>query len=252
MRTTVLLLLLIGTLSAANFRLYLKDGSFHMVREYKVEDGRVRYYSTERSEWEEIPVELADLGKTASERAAKEEREQRDAAEQDAEDKAERELAREVGRVPIDPGVYWLNGKELSAFKQADVKLVKDKRRQAIKMITQIPFNGKGTMEIAGERSTNVIREPRPEFYFRMNQDERLILAKLEVKKGSRIVERVEILPVDRLFVENFDVIESFRRQFQDGLFKIWPVKDLLPGEYAIVQYTEGKGSPQVWDFRIE
>jgi hypothetical protein len=62
----------------------------------------------------------------------------------------------------------------------------------------------------------------------------------------------VEILPVDRLFVENFDVIESFRRQFQDGLFKIWPVKDLLPGEYAIVQYTEGKGSPQVWDFRIE
>lgn len=252
MRRLVILFLVGTSLLAANFRLYLKDGSHQMVSEYKVEGDRVRYYSTERSDWEEIPLDLVDLKKTATERAEKEERERRDAAEQDAEDKAERDLAREVGRVPIDPGVYWVNGKELTAFKQAEVKLVKDKKRQALKLITQIPFNGKGTIEIDGERSSNIIRESRPEFYFRLNQDERLIIAKLEVKKGSRIVEHVEMLPVDRLFVENFDVVENFRRQFQDGLFKIWPVKEMLPGEYAIVQYTEGKGSPQVWDFRIE
>ncbi len=36
-----------------------------------------------------------------------------------------------------------------------------------------------------------------------------------------------------------------------DQLFKIWPEKDLEPGEYAVVEYTEGKVNPQIWDFGI-
>src|SRR5258708_38907543 len=54
---------------AANVKLYLKDGEYHLVREYKVEAGRVRYYSVERSDWEEIPLELADLKRTETEAA---------------------------------------------------------------------------------------------------------------------------------------------------------------------------------------
>ena len=46
---------------AANLKLYLKDGSYHIVREYQVQPDRVRYYSVERSEWEEIPLDLVDL-----------------------------------------------------------------------------------------------------------------------------------------------------------------------------------------------
>ena len=38
---------------AANLKLYLKDGSFQVVREYQVQTDRVRYYSIERSDWEE-------------------------------------------------------------------------------------------------------------------------------------------------------------------------------------------------------
>src|SRR5450755_430694 len=41
-------------------KLILKDGTFQMVREYQRQDDSVRYYSVERSAWEEIPAELVD------------------------------------------------------------------------------------------------------------------------------------------------------------------------------------------------
>jgi hypothetical protein len=63
------LLILAATAWAANLKLYLKDGGYHLVREYKVESDRVRYYSVERSEWEEIPLDLVDLKRTQSEAA---------------------------------------------------------------------------------------------------------------------------------------------------------------------------------------
>ncbi len=54
---------------AANFKLYLKDGTYHLVREYKVEGDNLRYYSIERSDWEEIPASLVDLNRTKQELA---------------------------------------------------------------------------------------------------------------------------------------------------------------------------------------
>ena len=74
------LLLWPARLAADSFRLYLSDGTYQQVREYKVEDERVRYYSTERSDWEEIPLRLVDLKKTAAERKQVDERVKKDAA----------------------------------------------------------------------------------------------------------------------------------------------------------------------------
>jgi hypothetical protein len=34
-------------------------------------------------------------------------------------------------------------------------------------------------------------------------------------------------------------------------LFKIWPEKDLEPGEYALIEHTDAKLSLQVWDFGV-
>ena len=56
---------------AANIKLYLKDGGYHLVREYQVQPDRVRFYSVERSEWEEIPLDLVDLKRTEAEAAAR-------------------------------------------------------------------------------------------------------------------------------------------------------------------------------------
>ena len=45
-------------------RLVLKDGTFQIVREYQLQGDRVRYYSVERSDWEELPAALVDWDAT--------------------------------------------------------------------------------------------------------------------------------------------------------------------------------------------
>ncbi len=238
---------------AATLRLYLKDGTHHTIREYQVEGDRVKYFSTERGDWEELPVELVDLKKTESERVRIDESVKKAALEEEAEEKAEREFAKEIRRVPREPGVYLVDEELLKPMPQADVKLVSDKKRSFLKTITQIPLNGKATIEVANEHSAQTVRGRRPDFWVRLKDDVALVIVKLEPsKKGSRIVEKVSIVPVVKEMVEEREVVETFRRQFAEGLYKLWPTKDLEPGEYAVVTFVEGKGDPQVWDFRVE
>src|SRR5580658_9606404 len=69
-RLPVLLLLLALSAFGATLRLYLKDGTYQLVREYKVLPDRVRYLSAERTgEWEEVPLELVDLNRTKQDAA---------------------------------------------------------------------------------------------------------------------------------------------------------------------------------------
>src|SRR5438094_8525814 len=96
------ILLLAGAALAANIKLYLKDGTFHVVREYKVASDRVRYYSIERSDWEEIPLDLVDLKRTESEATSRQAELEHDAKVIEEEEKVSRELEREVMRIPQD------------------------------------------------------------------------------------------------------------------------------------------------------
>jgi hypothetical protein len=60
----VALLLSIPTFAPAQnstvHRLILKDGSYQLVDKYEVKGDRVRYYSSEREDWEELPNSLVD------------------------------------------------------------------------------------------------------------------------------------------------------------------------------------------------
>jgi hypothetical protein len=249
---SALILIAVTALAAANFRLYLKDGSHHIVREYKVEGDRVQFYSTERSEWEEIPVSLVDLKRTEAERREHEQQLKQEAAEIAAEDKFERAQREEREKIPVNPGVYLVEGDDIREIKVAESKLVSNRRRSVLKVLAPIPIvSGKATVELDGEHSQTLVPGTRPEFYIRLAAEERFGLIRLAPKKGARIVQKWTIVPVTNEIIEEQEDIELFRKQIGDGLYKIWPMQPLKPGEYAVVEYTQGKGNVQTWDFSI-
>lgn len=55
-----LLLTLPASAQEPSRRLVLKDGSYQLVTKYEVKGDRVRYYSSEREDWEELPNSLVD------------------------------------------------------------------------------------------------------------------------------------------------------------------------------------------------
>jgi hypothetical protein len=245
-------LLLAASAFAATERLYLKDGSYHMVREYQVLDDRVRYYSTERGEWEEIPKELVDLDRTKKDSADRQATLEADVKAQSEEDAAIRAAQKEIERVPVEPGPYWVNGEKLEPLKAADSKIVNNKGRSVLKVLSPIPVvAGKSTVELDGVTAARRITDARPEFYFRLSKEDAVAIIRLTPKKGIRLVENVSILPVTNEMVEDRQMIPTFRKQADDLLFKIWPEKDLEPGEYALIEYVDGQVNMQVWDFSI-
>jgi hypothetical protein len=246
------LILLASPVFGAQIRLYLKDGTFQPAREYEVKDDRVRYFSTEREEWEEIPLELVDLARTRKEIGERESILQSDKKAQVEEDAALDAAAKQVEQVPTANGVYYIHGDKLEPIKQAESKLVGNKGRKILQVLSPLPtITGRQTVELDGESSALRIDEKRPEFYIRLTEDERFGIIKLAPKKGSRVVETVEIVQLTKEQTEKHDDIATFRKQEGDALFKIWPEQDLAPGEYALIEYTENKINMQVWDFGV-
>jgi hypothetical protein len=244
------------SLLAANFKLYLKDGTFQLVREYKVEGDRLTYYSVERSDWEEMPVSLVDLGRTDAEASEKKARIDHQAKEISDEEAAAAELRKEIMKIPQDPGVYrLLEGDRLQIFKLAEATLHGSKGRTVLKVLSPIPMvAGKGALETPGDHSELVIKDPRPEFYIQLSTpQDSIAIVKLTPKGGYRIVERITVQPVVNIATEERDPVEIFSKQLTDsGLYKIWPQEELPKGEYAVLDYNEGKIDARIFDFRIE
>jgi hypothetical protein len=248
------LTLAVPTIKAANFKLYLKDGGFHLVREYKVDGDRVNYYSVERSDWEEIPVDLVDLKRTIAEASARQETLDKQAKDLSDEEEAARESRREIQKIPRDPGVYRLEDGQLRIFKAAESSVHNAKGRNILRAIAPVPLiPGKATLEIPGEHSPNIVKESSPEFFLQLSEFETFGMIKMTPEKGVRIVERLTIVPVTKETQEERSLVQTFTKQLSDnGLYKIWPQDSLPTGEYAVIEYTEGKLNLQVWDFRIE
>lgn len=255
MRRTGFLLLLLGLAAwAANVRLYLTDGSYQLVREYQVQADRVRFYSVERSDWEEIPKDMVDLKRTEAEIAER----KKTTAEEDKvveqENDAERQVKAEARKIPRDPGAYWMAGPEVKVMKLGEEAVHSQKGRQILQVLTPVPMlTGKAVLEMTGPHAETVFTDPEPEFYVQLQSTEGFGIAKLTTKGDVRIVENLTYHPIDKSMVyEERTLVEILHRQLDDGLYKIWPKDPLPPGEYAVVRYTEGKVDIESYDFAIK
>lgn len=252
-RAIIALLVAALTAFAVNIKLYLKDGGFHLVREYQVQTDRVRYYSVERSQWEEIPLDLVDIQRTESEMAERQTQRTEENKVVAEEERAQREAKAEIAKIPQDPGVYYVQDNAVKAIPVAESKMHTDKGRSVLKVLAPIPVvSGKATVELDGLHSKNVLTNREQEFYIQLSAEERFGMVKLTPLRAVRIVEKISIMPVTKELLEEPIEVQVFRKQMtQDGLYKLWPMKPLDPGEYAVVQFTQGKANMQVWDFAI-
>lgn len=256
MRAVLLLLFAAALLLGDTFKLYLKDGDYHLVREYQVQGDRIRYYSTERGDWEEIPTALADLEKTEREHSARAEAVEKEAKAQEEEDQAERELRHEIASIPADAGAYYKAGEAIQPLPSAGYQVVTNKKRKALQVLSPVPLvPGKASVVIQHEHSSFVVSESRPGFYVRLAQQERFGIVSLTPKKNVRVVENISIIPVAKQMFEDRKQMDTFQQQLGDGLFKIWPEKPLSPGEYALIEFSDDNANGNdevnliVWDF---
>ncbi len=257
MRGIFLFLVTAAVLLSQNVKLYLKDGEYHLVREYQVQGDRIRYYSVERSQWEEIPVALVDLGKTESDRNANSAKQQDTARAEDEEEKAERDLKHEIASIPQDPGAYYQGPGKMEPVPSADYQVVTDKKRRALQVLSPVPLiPGKASVVVKGDHARFSVTEERPSFYLRLAKEERFGIVRLTPKKNMRIVENISIVPVAKQPVEERKQMATFEQEMASGLYRVWPEKALTPGEYALVEFSDREDMEDVellvWDFAYQ
>ena len=138
----------------------------------------------------------------------------------------------------------------------APYQVVTDKKRKTLQILSPIPLvPGKASVVIKGEHSAYSIPDPRPNFYLRLDNEQRFGIITLTPKKGSRIVENISVMQVANQAEEERKQMDTFDQDLGGGLFKVWPQKDLVPGEYALVEFAD-KGDINdveliIWDFAV-
>ena len=245
-------------------KLVLTDGSFQIVREYHREGERVRYYSVERSSWEEIPAALVDW--TATEKAEGEQQaQQKELDKQIAEsERAARFAGLDVDTsfevrpgtfLPDDAGFYVLDGNKISVMQQEKAELHTEKGRAVAKIVTGIPLiSSKQDMEIAGKQAKLRIRTGDAEFYFRTadKRDPHLTLLRAEVKGEKRTVAVISTNIAGQQTYKNREV-SLLQWDAARGLYRYTVDQPLEAGEYAIIETTPTDGqSMYVWTFGVD
>ena len=245
-------------------KLLLKDGSYQLVKSYEVQGDRVRYYSVERSAWEEIPKSLVDFD--ATERAQKEEKAAKQKSEEEARaiDKeriqheaaaAGYELAPAI-HLPADEGVFAFDGQRVIRLIQSSAEVVTDKRRAALLLALPGPLvKNRALVVLPGAQAAVRISVPQPAFYVQfadVSIASKLALIPVKPNKESRLVETVQSGMGAGKAGEVRTSIPVERAEIRPGLSKIKPTQALAPGEYALGELLQQKLNLDVWDFGIE
>ena len=246
---------------AAAIKLCMKDGSYQMVSSYEVQGDRVRYFSVERSEWEEVPTSLVDFEATkrAQEEAkAAEKKHLEEAKEVDQERFYKRpDQGMEVAsglRLPGDDGIFTIDGRRLVRLVQSEGELVTDKKRAAMMLALPV-MKARALVVLEGAKATIRLSDPSPVFYVQSAEGlgARLELVRLKPGKESRVVEEVEASRgKNSKTSEERTMVSLERKQVAPNLYTLKPFQPLEAGEYALGELVGEKLSLDVWDFGYE
>ncbi len=249
---------------SAGKKLVLTDGTFQLVREYERRGDRVRYYSLERSKWEELPVALVDWEAT---RQAELEAERR--RKEILQEIAEIERAEVAASVNVDAsievgpglflprsvGFYAVTNGHILSLEQSATEVKLDKGRLLTQILVPVPvIPTRHKVHIPGKHSTVRIRSLQPEFYLRTADDRvpEIELVRTKVKGDAREVEAIStFMTGDK--VENRDAIPLQRWEVARRVYRFTLGESLQPGEYALVEIIPQEGmNVFVWDFGVD
>jgi hypothetical protein len=277
-----LILLLLALLALASLshaeqpskRLILKDGSYQPAVKWEVKGARVRYYSAERFEWEEVPTSLVDWPATEKwnkerESGAVAPRAREVDAEEQAERKAEEDRAPQVApglRLPAQGGVFlldtWRDQPQLIELVQNGSEINKQTGTNIIRSTINPLAGSKQSIELKGLHARVQAHVPQPVMYFNIDLDDdpktgpargqdRYRIVRLQSKKDVRVVGNLKIAIYGKVKQEATSVPTTVE-PLSGGWLKVTPATPLAPGEYAVVEMLGEEGMNLfVWDFGI-
>lgn len=244
-------------------KLVLTDGSFQLVREFKIEGDRVRYYSLDSSQWEQIPVALVDWDATKKLEAEEAERDSTMLAKVH-----KQEINRQAVPLDIDaslevaPGIFLPPGDHLFVYagkavlplSQAETDSKLSKGRLLEEVMVPIPIiPTRHSISIQGAHARLRIADRHPEFYIRVSDGRQpeLVLIRAKLHGTNRHVENL-----DQIFGmqdEKRDAVPMQRWDIAREVFRFTLGQELTPGEYAIAENVRDQGaSLYVWDFGVD
>lgn len=261
-------------------RLVLKDGSFQVIREYQRLGDRVRYYSLERADWEEIPASLIDWDATAKANAAQEksaealvEKVHHQQEEFRTDMALDIDASLEVAKgtfLPPGEGMYVVEGKSVIQLQQAGAQVKQDKMQFLKQVIAPIPIvPGKQNIQIPGAHATLRINSVSPEFYLREAPPDpdrttpvrhssrpgengpEIVLVRAEVKGNNRRLESIKSL-FGQQVGEDVNTISVQQWQIAQNVFRYTLSQQLPPGEYALAEILPDGMNLYVWDFGVD
>ncbi len=256
-------------------RLVLKDGSYEPINKYELKGKLVRYFSSERHEWEELPSSLVDWGATekyAEENAAERQGRQTQTAAADTRDQAEEE-ARSPWvtprlRLPENGGVFLLDRfegqPELNPLRQNGANINKNTGGNILRGAINPIASAKQTIELPGLNARIQSHVADPVIYVALDSGgdpsaaytpqaakDHFRIVRCEEKKDKRVVGVIRIAIYGKVN-QNAAYIETNVEPLAGNWVKITPAKPLPSGEYALVELLGKQGiNTAVWDFGV-
>jgi hypothetical protein len=266
-------------------RLILKDGSYQSVTKYEIHGDRVRYFSAERGEWEEVPNALIDWDATDKfEQGRLQGKPAPEAVELDkeleAERKAEQARSPQVApglRLPDEGGIFLLdtyqNRPQLSELQQSGGELEKNTKSNILRAAINPLAGVKQTIELPGAHARIQSHTTVPSLYINIDANEgapaslqaatgeppplapsksdRFKIIRIEVKGGKRVAGAIKIAVTGKMKTDERFVAATVTTM-TGGWVKLTPTEPLTAGEYAIAEMLGKEGmNLYVWDFGV-